>query len=337
MKKSNVFLVMMITFAACKAPYQNEPFSTSKVPTPPDYALADSWAVLPGAYPEALKNILGEVRPQSTDVFYVYPTLLSDRKDSSWNADIWADEIRENVLNSAVKYQASAWAAAANIYVPFYRQAHYRIFVEPFKSQGGPAWEIAYDDVKRAFQYYLDYYNQGKPIIIASHSQGSMHAKRLIEDFFDNKPLQKQLVAAYLVGTRIPQDTFKSIRPMVHPDAIGGFVSWNSYKQNKFPKAYETYFKNSVSTNPITWDTRDTTTYDEHKGVMYTDGQLYPQSLTIDRIDGLVWVSLPKIPKRFLLRFIKNYHYADINLFWADISANAQLRAARWHALNTLD
>jgi hypothetical protein len=51
----------------------------------------------------------------------------------------------------------------------------------------------------------------------------------------------------------------------------------------------------------------------------------------------LVWVSLPKIPKRFLLRFIKNYHYADINLFWADISANAQLRAARWHALNTLD
>jgi len=70
---------------------------------------------------------------------------------------------------------------------------------------------------------------------------------------------------------------------------------------------------------------------------MYTDGQLYPQSLTIDRIDGLVWVSLPKIPKRFLLRFIKNYHYADINLFWADISANAQLRAARWHALNTLD
>ena len=33
---------------------------------------------------------------------------------------------------------------------------------------------------KAAFQYYLEHYNNGRPFIIASHSQGTYHAKRLI-------------------------------------------------------------------------------------------------------------------------------------------------------------
>ena len=41
-------------------------------------------------------------------------------------------------------------------------------------------------------------------------------------------------------------------------------------------------------------------------------------------IDGMRWSSLPKVPKRFLLSFVKNYHFADINLFWADIQKNAK-------------
>ena len=43
-------------------------------------------------------------------------------------------------------------------------------------------------------------------------------------------------------------------------------------------------------------------------------------------IDGILWSSLPKIKNRFLLSFIKDYHFADINLFWKDIEENAVLR-----------
>jgi hypothetical protein len=44
----------------------------------------------------------------------------------------------------------------------------------------------------------------------------------------------------------------------------------------------------------------------------------------------MVWTSLPRVPKRFFMRFIKNYHAFDINLFWKDISENAVLRTEAW-------
>ena len=181
-------------------------FDQKSLPSKPNYAASISWAVFPGKYPLVLQGFdkFDKIdNPKKADVFYVYPTLLTDKKNKDWNANVWTSSIRQDVFQKAVKYQASAWLNAGDLYVPFYRQAHYRIFVEPYSRGGEPAWEVAYEDVKNAFQYYLKHYNKGKPIIIASHSQGSMHAKRLIKEFFDQKPLKNQLVVAYLIGTRI--------------------------------------------------------------------------------------------------------------------------------------
>ena len=33
------------------------------------------------------------------------------------------------------------------------------------------ATEVAYSDVRRAFLYYLEHLNQGRPFLVASHSQ----------------------------------------------------------------------------------------------------------------------------------------------------------------------
>jgi alpha-beta hydrolase superfamily lysophospholipase len=64
-----------------------------------------------------------------------------------------------------------------------------------------PPVDLAYADVKAAFQYYLAHYNEGRPIIIAGHSQGTAHATRLLHEFFEHDPkLRRQLVAAYLIG-----------------------------------------------------------------------------------------------------------------------------------------
>ncbi len=43
------------------------------------------------------------------------------------------------------------------------------------------AFEIAYADVKAAFEFYLKIYNNYRPIIIASHSQGTKHTGRLLK------------------------------------------------------------------------------------------------------------------------------------------------------------
>ena len=69
-------------------------------------------------------------------------------------------------------YQASAWADAGRLFVPFYRQNHYRAFFEPYRKQGGnAAIALAYADVKAAFDHYMAYENNGRPIILAGHSQ----------------------------------------------------------------------------------------------------------------------------------------------------------------------
>ena len=65
----------------------------------------------------------------------------------------------------------------------------------------------------------------------------------------------------------------------------------------------------------------------QHLGVLNTDGKIYPKALSVECIDGMIWSTVPKIPKRFFLSFVKNYHFADINLFWKDIEKNAVDRA----------
>ncbi|MGB2136262.1 MAG: DUF3089 domain-containing protein [Flavobacteriaceae bacterium] len=316
---------------ACKTSYQSMVFDQKSLPSKPNYAASISWAVFPGKYPLVLQGFDKLDNAKKADVFYVYPTLLTDKKNKDWNANVWTSSIRQDVFQKAAKYQASAWLNAGDLYVPFYRQAHYRIFVEPYSRGGEPAWEVAYEDVKNAFQYYLKHYNKGKPIIIASHSQGSMHAKRLIKEFFDQKPLQNQLVAAYLIGTRIFPDEFESIPPLESPNDVGGFVSWNAYKMDKFPKKYKNWYQGGVTTNPISWDTQTTSKIIDHKGVLSEDSKIYPKSLSVRVIDGLLWTTLPQIPGRFFLSLIENYHFADINLFWKDIEENAIARVKAWY------
>ena len=324
-------LLIILGSISCRTAYQNVAFKEKTVPLKPDYSESKSWAVLPGKYPRVLKGFEKIKRDQKADVFYIYPTLFSDKNVSDWNANIWTSSIRQDVFDTAVKYQASAWQNAGDLYVPFYRQAHYRIFVEPDNKMVRTAWEIAYEDVKNAFQYYLKHYNKGKPIIIASHSQGSMHAKRLIKEFFDSKPMRNQLVAAYLIGARVLPSEFNTIQPLEDPKATGGFISWNAYKMNKLPKNYNNWFQGGVTTNPITWDTQNTSKKSNHKGLLSKDLKLYPKSLNIELVDGILWTSLPEIPGRIFLSLIKNYHFADINLFWKDIEQNAIARVESWY------
>ena len=41
--------------------------------------------------------------------------------------------------------------------------------------------------------------------------------------------------------------------------------------------------------------------------------------------------------KNDFLSFVKNYHFADINLFWKDIEQNAVNRVKSWHQKNKAD
>ena len=61
------------------------------------------------------------------------------------------------------------------------------------------------------------------------------------------------------------------------------------------------------------------------------DSKIYPKSLSVKVTDGILWATLPKIPGRFFISLIQNYHFADINLFWKDIELNAIARVNAWY------
>ncbi|MBT3282217.1 MAG: DUF3089 domain-containing protein [Cryomorphaceae bacterium] len=338
MFKRNVLKVYVLLWfiTGCKISYNTYDFEKSPEIAKPNYSENDSWAVLPDNFPDEISQFKIDGEKKEADVFFIYPTLIDARNQREWNSDIWNKEIREDVINRPIKYQASAWIDAGNLYVPFYRQAHIRVFNEKFKVEGKKALDLAYSDIKEAFTYYLKNFNNNKPFIIASHSQGTVHAKRIISEFIDGKELQKKLIAAYLVGIKVTEDEFDNIKPMNSPDEIGGFVSWNTFKFNKYPKEdnYERWFKGGVTSNPITWDDSKETKKESHKGVLYRDLTIFPKNINIKLVDGIVWSSLPNIPGKFFLRPVRSYHFADINLFWVDIRENAKLRVEQWFKKN---
>jgi len=325
---------LTLIISSCKSTYKTQTFRVTDIPEAPDYTKESSWAVLPSKYQENLQTYASNRQDTlEADVFYIYPTLNTDKKDIRWNVP--TDDVKQNdiVLNKAVLMQASAFATSGKVYVPFYRQAHLRSY-RFFKEGGKEAQDIAYSDVKKAFEIYLEKYNKGRPIIMVGHSQGTTHAVRLLKDFFDNTSLQKQLIAAYIPGIRVKSNDFSSIKLMTSPSDIGGFVSWNTYKKNNYPKKDKDWYKGSVTSNPITWNTETSTSLEQHKGFLYTNGKIYDKALSIEVTDGLVWSTNPKFPLRFFMSFLKNYHAGDINLFWKDIRENAVLRTNTWFAKN---
>jgi len=294
---------------------------------PLDYADLGNWAVHPQNTPPQLDFVKPKNKLYDVDVFYIHPTITTSRKNSAWNGNVIDENYRQSTLNTAIKYQCSAWYGLGRTFAPFYRDAHIRSFQDKFKQVGGDdALRSAYEDIKSAFKHYLKYENNGRPIVLVSHSQGTLHAGQLLKDFFQYQPLQKQLVAAYLVGIAIQSEHFQNITFMTSPAETGGFVTWNTYKRNHFPDDYEEWYQGSLTTNPITWDDQKSASYEQHKGLAYYDGMIYPNSISIELIDGMVWARTPKVPKRFWLSFVKDYHFADITIFWKDIRENTQKR-----------
>jgi len=328
--KKIIFLIFLVSFLqGCKSTYVIPAFSSVKTPSAPDYHKEENWAVLPDTYSKELKQFSStQIDTLQADVFYVYPTLNTEKEDLRWNVPLDDKKQQDKVLNKAVLFQASAFTTSGKLYVPYYRQAHIRSYSR-LDVGGKEALLLAYADVKKAFETYLEKYNNGRPILIVSHSQGSTHTKFLLRDFFDNKPLQQKLIAAYIVGTVIQPTLYTTIKPMQKPNEIGGFVGWNTYKKGAYPQKKD-FFKGSVTTNPITWDDQKSTISKQHKGFLYTNKKLYKNSLKIEVTDGLIWSTIPKFPMRFFMSFIENYHSGDINLFWQDIRENAVLRTKTW-------
>ena len=115
------------------------------------------------------------------DVFFVHPTTYTGKPiNDYWNAPVEDLKLNNQTDKSTIQYQASIFNEAGRIYAPRYRQAHLNVFYTDNKQLSKKVLDQAYSDVKNAFLHYLKFHNEGRPFIIASHSQGTVHCTRLI-------------------------------------------------------------------------------------------------------------------------------------------------------------
>jgi Protein of unknown function (DUF3089) len=331
--------ILTILFASCSSKIHvlKSDFAQSPTPPKPDYNNQEHWASLPikrdaaDSIPKKsnLKNLQSTAQ---ADVFFIYPTIFINKPANQfqWNADVNDTALNNQIQISTILNQASIFNGACRVYAPYYRQAHLYAFYTPNKADGVSALNLAYEDVKAAFDYYLKNYNNGRPIIIASHSQGSYHGERLLKDYFNGKELQKQLVVAYLIGRAIKPDAFTIIKPTEKPEEIGVWASWNTFGRGFFPKNYETNFKGALSINPLLWNSSETFAKKElNKGGVATKFTFVPEVVDAQNHQSILWVHRPDIKGSFLVKN-KSWHRADLNFFYMNIRENAALRVQNY-------
>lgn len=127
------------------------------------------------------------------DCFYVYPTVTNQLRP---NVTATPDpEIR-----SIATYQASRYSTQCRVFAPLYRQ------MSPLGFALGPvgAADVAYGDVARAWDAFLEEIGPDRGFVLIGHSQGTIMLRRLIADRIDDDPaLRDRLVSAVLLGGNV--------------------------------------------------------------------------------------------------------------------------------------
>lgn len=298
----------------------------------PDFSNLDYWAAHPWKW-DPSDSIPGPLRngysDSTTDVFFLHPTTYTKRKiDGNPNAPIDAARINAKTDYSTILYQASVFNEQSRVFAPRYRQAHIRNFFQKDKEAAARAFELAYGDLRASFEHYLENWNGGRPIILASHSQGAYMMNRLIKDYFENKNLKNRLVVAYVIGWPVNKGYFSSMEFCRDSFQTGCLVSWRTLHKGYVPW----YLKKednaaALVTNPLNWKTTGEYAPRElNKGSVLKDfNKIYPATTDAWIKNGFLYTHHPKFPGSFL--FIRrNYHIGDINLFYVNLREDVKRR-----------
>jgi len=332
-----LLLSLLSSLVGCgKKNYSSLPAYLFKSPTQkPDYSDLNYWAAHPwkkdlsDSVPKPLRKSYQQ--DSIADVFFIHPTTLTANTDPRWNADIDDADINAKTDYSSILYQASVFNEKCRVFAPRYRQAHINSFFIA-DSVSEKYFDIAYEDIKTAFIYYLANLNNGRPIIIASHSQGTKHAGRLLKEFFEGKPLQDKLVCAYIIGLPIPEKYFKSLPPCKDSLSTGCFVGWRTFKSGYTePNFIAKENFSAIVTNPLSW-TSDTLFYSSsyNMGAVLTKfNKIIPRAVSARVHGNVLWASKPNVPGKIFFTK-KNYHIGDINLFYMNIRENVAARITNW-------
>jgi hypothetical protein len=333
-------------------------FDAAAAGAAPDYAQANSWLARPDLPSDAARWTPDGYSAATTPgvaVFYALPTALIDR--SRWNAPIGDAEVDKR-SEMFLRMQASVFNGVGGIWVPRYRQATSGAFMTA-KPEAAKAMDLAYADVLAAFDAFVAAQPPGRPIILAGHSQGSMHLLRLLKERVAGTPLAARIVAVYIGGwpvsvtADLPALGFPAC---MSPDQAGCILSWQSFARpadyTAVREAFDTYLNGGmglagvarkgtalVCSNPLTGAaTAAAVPASANLGSLVSNADFSGGSLVAKGIgaqclaSGIVDIGDPPSGFDAFILPGNNYHIYDYPLFWANLRADAERRVGNIEA-----
>jgi hypothetical protein len=303
-----------------------------------DYSLPDCWLQVP----EITKDV---------DTFYVYSTVYFDSSFEEGAPDYAALDNPEMMLGALGEYvtNASVYEDSTNVFVPYYRQAGMRYANEVSKTGNIDAAlsGISYDDMSAALDYYFEKCNNGRPFIIAGHSQGSAMVRYILKNYFKKHPeYYERMVAAYAIGYSITKEDLESNPHMKFATGesdTGVIISWHT----EGPKNVEENARNvavlphGISINPLNWKRDETyAPASENLGSYMPNAESEMYEITDVGADAKVVLNRGVIvtnttydqyaPAEFFGP--QSFHEDDYTLYYNNLKANVAKRIAAYMA-----
>jgi hypothetical protein len=314
---------------------------TNLVGTPTDYSDKNNWFHLP------------ESTDKPVDTLFIYPTVYINPAPDAPKIVPVEDEMLRVAVKDHYPQAPILFEDLTNLYEPFYRQSNLCAFVG-MKPEEMVAFQLREQrtDVYAALDYFFEHFNQGRPFILASHSQGSIMLKIALRDYFkEHTDYLERMVAAYVIGFAITTDDLTAnpaLKFAEGADDTGVIVSWNTEGPENKKEYNPLVLKNAISINPINW--RRDETYapasenlgdripvcDEHNPMIALDFKVHNPGLADAQVDiergSVICTTLADqyvtsaIPGKKNIFGPASLHLSDYPAYWENIRENVRTR-----------
>lgn len=292
--------------------------------TPVDYSKASNWLNIPAI-------------TKDVDVVYFYPTCYAPSSPSDLNVSSIDNAVMRKGAANVFAQQATAFQESCNIFAPFYRQLDATFALTLTEEENGALFQYATSkDASGALDYYFENFNQGRPFILAGHSQGAETLLYLLAGYFkDHQEYYSRMIAAYVIGYSVTSDILSKnphLKFATGATDTGVIVSWNTEGPENSGQHNAVLLPNAISINPLNWKLDATKAeVSENLGSFengqfvagFADAQIDPArgSVICTSVDPAKY-SIP-MPDLFGPQC---YHGWDYGFYYSNIGANAKQR-----------
>jgi hypothetical protein len=166
------------------------------------------------------------------DCFYIYPTVS---QESTPNSNL----VVQPAETQSAEEQAAWFSTVCRVWAPMYRQVTFKEILSANLTANSAPIKIAYRSILSGFEDYLRHYNDGRPIIFLTHSQGSVMLIRLLQNLVErdhDTALRNRIVYSIILGGNVvvpngalEGGTFSSIPVCARTGETGCYIAYSSF------------------------------------------------------------------------------------------------------------